>query len=377
MKYLFFAFFIISFSALSQPNHPVISQVYGGGGNTGAIFSNDFIEIFNPGAQSIDLSSFSLQYSSATGSTWNSLIPLSGIIPAKRYFLVQLAGGSNGISLPTPDMVATINLSASSGKIALVNSIVPLSGTCPLSVLITDFIGYGTANCSEGQLAGQGSSTVALIRKAGGCVDTENNSTDFITGTPAPRNTGSAMGDCSQMNFNLPIYFTNEKAVFENGKLELSWINNSEFEVESYQVEVSEQGELFKPVQEIHPKKNDGSSVQYAIRIHLAEGPFFRIRGAEFNGNTTYSKIIKVPPVFSSQVVLLQNPVINELTFRMLGQSKGYHFLSILNGMGQVIIQKLIYHSASTLFHLPVSHLNPGLYYLSVDGKIAGRFNKL
>ena len=45
----------------------VISQVYGGGGNSGAPFSNDFIEIFNRGTTAISLNGLSLQYTSATG----------------------------------------------------------------------------------------------------------------------------------------------------------------------------------------------------------------------------------------------------------------------------------------------------------------------
>ena len=81
MKLPFFIFLLISFTAYSQPNHLVISQVYGGGGNSGAIFSNDYIELFNPGAQDLDLNGLSLQYTSSTGSTWNSLIALTGTIP--------------------------------------------------------------------------------------------------------------------------------------------------------------------------------------------------------------------------------------------------------------------------------------------------------
>src|SRR5688572_8761763 len=130
MKFVFLICFQISVLAYSQPNHPVISQVYGGGGNSGAIFSNDFIELFNPGPQAIDLNGFSIQYSSAAGTTWNSILTLSGIIPPQKYFLVQLAGGANGAMLPAPDGTATINLSATSGKIALVQSILPLSGSC-------------------------------------------------------------------------------------------------------------------------------------------------------------------------------------------------------------------------------------------------------
>src|SRR5262245_54135961 len=50
----------------------VISQVYGGGGNTGALFHNDFVELFNGGTNTADLANWSVQYASAAGTTWQS-----------------------------------------------------------------------------------------------------------------------------------------------------------------------------------------------------------------------------------------------------------------------------------------------------------------
>src|SRR5687767_2656670 len=44
----------------------VISQVYGGGGNAGGQFNNDFIELFNRGTAPIDITGWSVQYASAT-----------------------------------------------------------------------------------------------------------------------------------------------------------------------------------------------------------------------------------------------------------------------------------------------------------------------
>jgi len=41
--------------ALAASPDIVISQVYGGGGNSGAPLTNDFIELFNRGAASVDL----------------------------------------------------------------------------------------------------------------------------------------------------------------------------------------------------------------------------------------------------------------------------------------------------------------------------------
>ncbi|MET0523240.1 MAG: lamin tail domain-containing protein, partial [Nocardioides sp.] len=47
----------------------VISEVYGGGGNSGAVYTNDFIELYNPTAAAIDVTGWSVQYRSATGTS--------------------------------------------------------------------------------------------------------------------------------------------------------------------------------------------------------------------------------------------------------------------------------------------------------------------
>ena len=97
----------------------VISQVYGGGGNSGATYKNDFIELYNSGSASVDLTSYAVQYASASGSTWSETA-LGGSIAAGQYYLVQEAAGSGGTeNLPTPDATGTINLAATAGKVAL------------------------------------------------------------------------------------------------------------------------------------------------------------------------------------------------------------------------------------------------------------------
>ncbi|MBD0325999.1 MAG: lamin tail domain-containing protein, partial [Pyrinomonadaceae bacterium] len=135
----------------------VVSQIYGGGGNTGAPFTHDFIEIFNRGTTPIDVAGWSVQYASATGTTWQvtPLCPTGPcLIQPGIYFLVQEASqAAVGSPLPTPDVVASpaIAMAAGAGKVALVNTTTPLSGACPAGAQIIDFVGYGiTANCFEG-----------------------------------------------------------------------------------------------------------------------------------------------------------------------------------------------------------------------------------
>lgn len=175
----------------------VISQIYGAGSNAGATYQNDFIEIFNRSTAPVNLAGWSVQYAAATGTTWQ-VTNLSGILQPGQYYLIQEAGGANGIVLPTPDATGPIAMAAGAGKVALLNVTTGLSGSCPSSVNIMDFVGYGsTANCFEGAGPTPAPTTTnAAIRAGSGCTDTNSNSADFIAAAVSPRNTGSAVHIC-------------------------------------------------------------------------------------------------------------------------------------------------------------------------------------
>ncbi|MDQ6927350.1 MAG: lamin tail domain-containing protein [Actinomycetota bacterium] len=175
----------------------VVSQVFGGGGNVGAPFSNDYIELFNRGTRSVDVSGWSVQYTTATGSNW-LVTPLSGSIPGGGYFLVsESSGGTAGSSLPDADVSGSTAMSAAAGKVALSASATPLAGTAPSGGQLHDLVGYGSANGFEGSDAAPGlSSTSADLRVDGGCSDGDDNSTDFVSGSPNPRNSSSALNSC-------------------------------------------------------------------------------------------------------------------------------------------------------------------------------------
>lgn len=178
----------------------VISQAYGGGGNSGATYTHDFIELFNRGATPVDLSGWSVQYAKFDGSSWQVTNLGNHILQPGQYYLVQEAQGAGGSTpLPTPDAFGTTNMSGTTFKLALVNSTTPLSGTCPSNAGIQDFLGAAsTANCYEGSApAPAPSNTTAVLRANAGCADTDDNAADFSTGAPTPRNTSSATNVCA------------------------------------------------------------------------------------------------------------------------------------------------------------------------------------
>jgi hypothetical protein len=185
----------------------VISQIYGGGGNTGATLKNDFVEIFNASSMSVSLAGWSVQYASTTGASW-AATPLGNVtLQPGQYYLVQEAAGTGGsVSLPSPDATASIAMSGTNGKVALVSSTTALSGANPIGgVTVVDLVGYGTANASEGSAVAALTNTTAALRVNSGCTDTNNNNSDFVVGAPAPRNTATAFNVCGGNPVNAPI----------------------------------------------------------------------------------------------------------------------------------------------------------------------------
>ncbi len=194
----------------------VISQVYGGGGNTAATYNQDFVELFNAGTATVDISGWSVQYASATGpagaGNWAvTAIPASTTIAPGKYYLVVLATvGANGIALPAADLTnTTVNLSGTAGKVALVNNSTALNGTTACSnAAVVDVLGYGTtATCFEIAFFNTTGidNTKSMFRKNNGCLDDGNNSTDFEILAVAPRNSASAANSCVVVSPSLTI----------------------------------------------------------------------------------------------------------------------------------------------------------------------------
>jgi|GEM_PF-1693784 len=180
------------------PTTVKISQVYGGGGNSGATYTNDFIELYNSGSTPVSLDGWSVQATSSTATSWTANgapTLLSGTIQPGHYYLVQESPGSGGTTpLPAPDATGVITMSATNAKVALVAGTAALSGACPSGVV--DLVGYGSSNCFEAAATPALSNTTAAIRRNNGCIDTNNNLNDFLIAGPIPRNSASPVNSC-------------------------------------------------------------------------------------------------------------------------------------------------------------------------------------
>ncbi|GAA4978433.1 lamin tail domain-containing protein [Kineococcus glutinatus] len=171
----------------------VISEVYGGGGNSGATYTTDFVELVNTGSTAVDVSGWSVQYASASGTSWQ-VTPLSGTVaPGARYLVAQASGAGGTTPLPPADATGGTALGATSGKVALVTSTTALgcATACAAAPGVRDLVGYGTANDAEGAPAPAASNTTSVARAANGA-DTDDNAADLTAGAPTPAGGGGA-----------------------------------------------------------------------------------------------------------------------------------------------------------------------------------------
>ena len=112
----------------------VISGIYGGGGNNGSTYKNDYIELYNTTNSSINLTGYALYYFAATGvnaGTSNTFtFPAGSTIEAHSFALVKAAAGDGTqpewkIDFDFDGSGSTgknLSMSASTGKILLLSA---------------------------------------------------------------------------------------------------------------------------------------------------------------------------------------------------------------------------------------------------------------
>lgn len=182
-------------SAATTGDNVVINEVYGGGGNTGATLTHDFIELYNPTSKPISLDGWAVHYLSSKGTTASTTVTLAGEIAPGGYYLIQGAKGSGGTTSFSSDAQSNqLTMSGSKGTVVLTNT----SAQWSQGDSAVDIVGFGATTVAEGTPASTLSNTTSASRKQAGA-DTDDNAQDFLAGDPTPQFTGgdALTGDSS------------------------------------------------------------------------------------------------------------------------------------------------------------------------------------
>jgi len=373
----------ISCQNVPVANHVVIAEVYGGGGNTGAPYTNDYIVLYNPTGSSVDLSGWSVQYASATSTsaTW-SVTALSGSILANSYYLIQEAsGGAVGAAIPVPARVTgSINMGASAGKLVLANTTTAFAVQIPSGATVIDLVGFGTtANGYEGTGPTSAPSNSSSARRksnsgtnvygSGNGCDSDDNSADFYIETDLITNAP------------LPVEMTSFTASMQNATIAiLHWHTATEQDNLGFEVERrAENTTAWTKVGYVAGSGTSNSPKDYTYQdVNLAPGVYvYRLKQIDIDGNFKYVATTQVDAGLSKGFELLSNypnPFNPETNIRFSVPENGFATLKVFNMLGQEVAT-LFSGIAQAGHYIPATfdagRLSSGVYFsrLEYNGK--------
>lgn len=307
MKQLFitslFILCINSSSSAQVANHVVLAEIYGGGGDQGSYWTNDYIILYNPTSSSVSLSNWSMQYAAFNGSTWQ-VTNLNGSISAGGYYAIQEGGGTRGVApLPfTPNAIGNIDIDKNKGKVALLNIQTALTVSNPVgNPNVIDFVGFGQGtNAYEGSGAAPQPSITGSIRRKdnngnntygtnGNGWDSDNNAVDFYLEIDLV------------VNPPLPVELSSFSAVILDGGIKLKWrteteVSNYGFEIERLRDPRINEFQDWVTVAFVPGNGNSNSPKEYSfIDNNISTGKYsYRLKQIDTDGEFEYSKVIEI-----------------------------------------------------------------------------------
>jgi len=379
------------FAVAQVADHLVIAELYGGGGDQGSYWMNDYIVLYNPTSNSIDLSNWSVQYAKFNGSNWE-VTNLNGSIPAGGYYSIQEGGGVWGeVPLPfTPNAFGTTDIDKNKGKVALINNQTALTVSNPVdNAAVIDFIGYGNGtNAFEGSGAAlQLGLTSSLRRK-------DNNGNDTYgtngNGWDTNDNAGDTYMETDIINSPpLPVELSSFSAILKNGNVLLKWrtdteVNNYGFEVERSQILNVKSQLVWGMIGFVEGHGNSNSPKNYSfLDDNITAGKFsFRLKQIDTDGNFDYSKVIEIDLESPTNFELSQNypnPFNPTTAISYSLPQSGNVSLKVYNMIGQQVAD-LINEFKERGIHtvnFKAENLNSGIYLYKLDFNGSVQFRKM
>ena len=192
-------------------NEVSIDSVAGTGGT-----DDDWVELYNPTDQAIDLTGWSIQKTAGTGSSLVK-VPLSGSIPAGGYFLIVRNGAATAASLVAKaDVLASNSFSLSQNNIIyLVSTTTNITNASDPDIV--DFVGFGSASYFEGSAAAPTIPETKSIARIPEGVDTDQNSVDFqVQDTPTPTNAAASGSGTNDLGGTVLLTITPDETPAQN-----------------------------------------------------------------------------------------------------------------------------------------------------------------
>jgi hypothetical protein len=164
------------------------------------------------------------------------------------------------------------------------------------------------------------------------------------------------------VNGTLPLQLLSFSGAAENKQVSLKWITENEINTAYFDIEFSTDGITFNKLGTISAKNSAGIN-QYSF-THIppaADVLFYRLKQADINGRTEYSKSIKITPQKNAALYVYPNPAGNYIQFKNNGNTM-VRQLQVINAAGKLIMLP----AANNSLRYDISSLKAGIYFLRI-----------
>ena len=181
-----------------------------------------------------------------------------------------------------------------------------------------------------------------------------------------------AIGTSSDYTNPLEVNFTSIKAYKLPGGNKIEWTNQTETNIDHYDIERSVNNGQFMLVREIKATVNNGSKASYdwLDTSPLNSTIFYRIKAVSIDGKITYSTTVKINRDQSSELLIYPNPVTNKkLTIQTGNTGISKLQVEVIDISGRNILSQSVMNggtNASLVIDLP-ANIKPGMYSLRLS----------
>jgi Secretion system C-terminal sorting domain/Right handed beta helix region len=162
--------------------------------------------------------------------------------------------------------------------------------------------------------------------------------------------------------------------LIDNNQTRLNWQTVYEQDMSRYETEWSKEGINWEKINVLAAINSTGTHNYSCVHIQLSPVNYYRLKMIDMDGKFTYSQVLRIDLGENKTLSIYPSPAKNNITVTL--PLAGQALISIINSKGQVVLQKTVNVSATTL---DVSTLPAGVYTMQVtqnEKNIIRRFVK-
>ena len=161
----------------------------------------------------------------------------------------------------------------------------------------------------------------------------------------------------------VPINLLDFNGYFDNDKTVLKWSTASEQNNNYFNIERNTEGSLFQTIGTVKGAGNTATQLDYSFIDQMPESNktnYYRLKQVDFDGNSTYSKVIALSKKSKSTLKISPNPAHSDLEISGIADGD---FIEIYNNLGQLVKTITVFDSNNKV---DISDLTSGTYVVKV-----------